>query len=83
VPPEREGDPKVTYQIRGAAAFDTATKTFTAFDVTVLAEKGHFERGTKKWQGLGITFELIKPERPADRLPPFFVNEKGYWDTGN
>jgi hypothetical protein len=78
LPPEG----RTTFHLEGRATYERALKAFTRFDVAALSESAHLEQATKKRQALAVAFELVRGTRPADRIPPFYVNETGYWGPG-
>jgi hypothetical protein len=72
---------RISYRLGGKLTYDRTRKQFTRFDVTAVSREGHLELPTKKRRALGVAFELTTAEKAGDRIPPFFVNEPGYWGT--
>jgi len=60
------------FQLRGRLEIDAANRTFTRFDLTAFSEQGHTDKQTGAQVPLGIAFELGRPERPMDLVPPYF-----------
>jgi hypothetical protein len=75
-------------RLLGFLEYDPQKKVFTRFDVVALGD--HFGRlgicdsaARLGLQPLGITFELIKNPRPADRVPPGRTpTARTYFDRG-
>jgi hypothetical protein len=75
-------------RLLGFLEYDPQKKVFTRFDIVALGD--HFGRlgicdsaARRGLQPLGITFELVKSPRPADRLPPGRTpSARTYFDPG-
>jgi hypothetical protein len=63
---------KADFAISGLLDLDAAGTSIARFDLVAFSETGHIDKATKAVAPLGIAFELLKPERPMDRIPPYF-----------
>ena len=76
----------VEYRLLGVLSFDPGPRTFTRFDVVAVSETGHHDKTTNTRKPLGIAFELVRDDTPANRRPPRGTHDHGlagYLGTGN
>jgi hypothetical protein len=79
-----EGEaPTVQFRLMGYLEVDRAKGAFTRFDVVAFNEKGHHNFRANNYSPLGISFELIKPEKPLDFLPPYGISADWHADYRN
>ena len=56
----------------GFIYIDRSAKAIRRLDLLAFSEKGRVEKDSKSTSPRGIAFELVKGDRPMDRVPPYF-----------
>ncbi|CAN5904742.1 hypothetical protein BH23PLA1_BH23PLA1_22160 [soil metagenome] len=69
----------------GYLTYDRPAKTLTRFDVVALGDhwgEGPYTRGARPGRApLGVAFQLVNGQQPADRIPPQASRYlPGYWN---
>lgn len=70
-----------TFQLLGRLEYDPRAKAIKRFEILALSETGHFDEIHHKVLPLGVTFELSRGEKPAERVAPSSFT-KDYFASG-
>lgn len=67
----RKGKPKIDeFQLSGHIDYDVPRKTINRFELLAFSETGHFDEINNEVRPLGILFERLEAQSPAERSAP-------------